>query len=377
VRVALTYPHVNLRGGIERVVVESANHLAGSGHEVHVFGASFDGDVLDEAVVTHAVQTPARPDALFTVEFRRRCTIALAKHWPDWEVHGSFSAMSPLGGVYWCPSVHREAVATMVGRRGATGRLVQAVNPYHVVRLRMERELLGPGGYASIIALTDRVKEEIVHWYDVPPEDVAVQPQGYDPHRFNAARRAELRGLVRQELGIEDDERVVVFVANELERKGFDTLVAAVARMADRPRLLAVGRLDPARCRALAERHGVADRLICTGSTDDPARFHAAADVFALPSRYEPWGLVVVEALGSGLPVVTTQLTGAARAVQDGVTGRLLDDADDPAELAAGLEWALGDGPADPGTISASVSWLAWENVIVRYAELLAAPRER
>jgi UDP-glucose:(heptosyl)LPS alpha-1,3-glucosyltransferase len=378
VRVALTYPHVTLRGGVERVVVDTAQHLLRDGHEVHVFAATFEDGALDPAAARHTVGVPALPDAVAALEFRRRATIALAKEWPRWDTHASFSALSPLGGVFWCPSVHRQAYETLVGRRGLGGRLVQRVNPYHVVRLRLERELLSPGGYAKVIALTDRIKEEILRFYDVPPDDIVVQPQGYDPERFSVARRAELRAPVRAELGVRGDEPVAVFVANELERKGFDTLVEAMALMPDRPfRLLVVGRVAPGRYAQLIDRHGLGARVRFTGSTDDPARYMAAADAFVLPTRYEPWGLVIVEALATGLPVVTTRLAGAARAVQEGLTGRLLESPDDPAELAAALTWALGTEPAGPEQLEASVEWLRWEHVIGRYAEILAEPRTR
>jgi UDP-glucose:(heptosyl)LPS alpha-1,3-glucosyltransferase len=371
VRVALTYPHVTLRGGVERVVVDTARHLVRAGHEVHVFAATFEDGVLDPAAVQHPVDVPARPDAVAALEFRRRATIALAADWPDWDTHASFSALSPLGGVFWCPSVHRQAYETMVGRRNLQGRLLQRVNPYHVVRLRLERQLLSPGGYAKVIALTDAIKDEILRFYDVPAEDIVVQPQGYDPERFSTARRAELRGPVRAELRLAEGEQVVVFVANELERKGFDTLAAALAQL-PAVRLLVVGRVDEGQVRAMA-----GDRVIVTGSTDDPARYMAAADAFALPTRYEPWGLVIVEALASGLPVVTTRLAGASRAVEDGRTGRLLASPDDPAELAEALRWALGDGPVAAEVLEASVDWLRWEHVIGRYAEILAGPRSR
>lgn len=376
-KVALTYPHVNLRGGVERVVVESANHLVAAGHEVHVYAALVEGGVLDERIVAHRVPVRRRPDAAWALEFRRRSTIALAKDWPSWDVHASFSALSPLGGVFWTPSVHRSAYQVMVGRRHGLNQALQRVNPYHVVRLALERQLLSPGGYASIIALSERIKAEILEFYDVPEADIRVQPHGYDAGMFNVARREELREPMRAQLGYRDGDEVVLFVGNELERKGFDTLVEATARLEDRPiRLLVVGRVDPEQYGSLIDRHGLRDRVQFTGSTDDVGPYHAAADAFALPTRYEPWGLVIVEALASGLPTVTTRLAGAGEAVQDGRTGRLLDDPDDAAELADALTWALGDGPAPAADINASVDWLTWDNVIGRYAELLAEPRE-
>jgi UDP-glucose:(heptosyl)LPS alpha-1,3-glucosyltransferase len=246
-----------------------------------------------------------------------------------------------------------------------------AVNPYHRVRLHLERQLFAPGGYRRIIALTERIRDEVIDAYRVPASDIVVHPQGFDPAQFSAARRRELRAAARARHGYADSDRVVAFVANELERKGFDTLVAALARLDDTTRLLVVGRVDARRARAVAARAGVAGRVDLAGSSQDVAVQLAAADAFALPTRYEPWGLVIVEALASGLPVVTSRLAGAAVAVADGRTGRLLDDPDDVDALADALRWALTAGH-DADEISASVAWLRWDAVVERYAELLA-----
>jgi UDP-glucose:(heptosyl)LPS alpha-1,3-glucosyltransferase len=101
------------------------------------------------------------------------------------------------------------------------------------------------------------------------------------------------------------------------------------------------------------------------------ALLHAASDAFVLPTRYEPWGLVIVEALGSGLPVVTSQVAGAALAVRDGGTGRLIRNPEDPAELADALRWAFSDSPADANMIAASVRDYTWVEVIARYELIL------
>ena len=370
-RVAITYPYVNRVGGVERVVVEAANELVRTGHEVRIYASTWAEGVLDARVQRHHVPCRPRPDLLFALQYRRRCTAALRATSGWWDVHATFSALAPLGGVFWTPSVHREAYRTLLARRGPAGRLVMAANPYHRVRLHMERQLFAPGGHGTIVALSERIKAEVQRHYGVPDAAVVVHPQGFDPAQFNPERRARLRPDARARHGFADGERVVAFVANELERKGFDTLAGALAAL-DGVRLLAVGRVDEGRARALAAAAGVDDRVVFAGSSEDVAAELAAADAFALPTRYEPWGLVIAEALAAGLPTVTTALAGAAIAVRDGETGRLLDDPDDPAALADALRWALAPGH-DPAAISASVGWLRWEAVVARYAEILAA----
>jgi hypothetical protein len=117
VRIALTYPHVNLVAGVERVVVESANHLARAGHEVTVYATRWE-DVLDPAVRRRHVPTRPQPDALHVLQYRRRAGRALAEAAPQTDVHASFSALSPPGGVFWTPSVHRAAYEAALARRG-------------------------------------------------------------------------------------------------------------------------------------------------------------------------------------------------------------------------------------------------------------------
>jgi len=113
------------------------------------------------------------------------------------------------------------------------------------------------------------------------------------------------------------------------------------------------------------------------GPTHDVAQLYAAADAFVLPTRYEPWGLVIVEALGTGVPAVTTRLAGAAVAVREGETGRLLDDPEDPAELAAAIEWTLSGAALDPERVAASVGDYTWASTAECYAAILERVADR
>jgi UDP-glucose:(heptosyl)LPS alpha-1,3-glucosyltransferase len=373
-RIALSAPDVNLAGGIERVVTETANWLAGAGHHVTVYAARTERAVLADAVQVHEIHVPANMDVL-GLGFRSRADSAIKADGAD--VHGAFSALSPLGGVFWIPSVHRVGYDLLLTRRSVIGRLPVRLNPYHRVRLRLEREMFSPGGYSRLLALSDGVKSDVMSIYGVPETDVDVLPYGFDPGVFDAARRESARAEARVRFGYEEGDRVLLFVANELERKGFDVLLEALALLDDQSvKLLGAGRVAPHRYRSQIARLGLASRLHWAGSSNDVALLHAASDAFVLPTRYEAWGLVIVEALASGLPVVTTRLAGAAVTVREGETGRLLRDCEDPQELAEALEWVVSGGPVTSGVIAASVRSFSWPEIIARYERVLTSAAE-
>jgi UDP-glucose:(heptosyl)LPS alpha-1,3-glucosyltransferase len=371
VRIAITYIEASLTGGVERVVVESANQFAAEGHDVGVFASRWQEGVLSAAVRRHHVPARPRPGTLTALQFHRRCGQALER--ADYEVHAAYTAFSPPGGVFWVPSVHRVAYDTARDRQGRLRGTLTAINPIPRTWLAYERRAFSPGGYAPLIAAAADVKTDIVERYGVPEQDVTVLPLGFDPARFDATVRAARRAQARAELGYADDERVILFVANELERKGFDTLLEAVARRADPAlRLLVAGGVDLTSREGVIAGLGLQGAVRAVGRVTDVAYYQAAADAFALPTRYEPWGLVIVEALAAGLPVVTSRLAGAAIAVAPGRTGALVDDPVDPEAVADALGIALGPGMAAPEAISASVAEYSWPAVIRRYAEVLA-----
>lgn len=147
------------------------------------------------------------------------------------------------------------------------------------------------------------------------------------------ARRAELRG----ELGLSESDVVVLSVARLGPEKGLDTLVEAVGRVGNPDLLLLVAGEGSERhsLMRLAEKTGIRLRLVGNLSWERIAEAYAAADVFALLSRRETWGVVVNEAAASGLPLVLSDQVGAAydllREGENGF-GVPVDDAEATAE---------------------------------------------
>ena len=370
-KVTISFTGCYRRGGIERAVLECANYLATRGHQTTLLVSEWDAEALNPDILVRPVPIPRRGSVLRLLAFRRRSRRVLARL-PPYDVHSAYGVLCPFGAVLWVPSVHQAWLEISRRQRDWKGRLKQRLNPIHPILVSMERQYYGRRRYKKLIALTEDVKADLVRIYDVPPADVAVLPSGYWPAEFSFARMETHRAAMREHLGYGDGDKVVIFVANELERKGFGPLLRAVAQLDDPSvRLLAVGRLNPKRYVAEIAKLGMTDRVQFTGPMDDVTLAFSAADVFALPTQYEAWGLVILEALACGLPTLTSRLAGAAVTVKEGETGELLDDPLDVSEIAAKLRPLLGGSLVRSQAIADSVTWYSWERILAEYEQIL------
>ena len=363
-RVALSYPGCHRCGGVERVIHECAGYLAGRGHEVTVFATEWEAGDLPihyERVIHRMWPAFVRPRSFF-----RECTNRLSK--ASFDICASFGSECPTGGVFWAQSVHRAWLERVKAFRASMslGRWKQRLNPLHPVLLRLEHEHFARRKYRKIIAMTPEVQNDLQQIYGVPAGDVVLVPNGVSLTEFNIARCADRRDEMRRKLGYAKTDKVVIFVANETERKGFKPMLRAIESFRDSSiRILAVGKLDS---RAASD----SQQVTFTGPTNDAAGYYAAADVFVLPTQYEAWGLVIVEALACGLPVITSRLAGAAVAVREGATGELLDDPRDDSEIASKLSRILNRAGPGAAAIAASVEEYSWSRVLPRYEQVLA-----
>jgi mannosylfructose-phosphate synthase len=153
--------------------------------------------------------------------------------------------------------------------------------------------------------------------YDVPGEKIRVIPPGYDDMRFFPVSRASRQALKRD---LDLPGRIVLAVGRIAKNKGYDLLLRAMPpvfqRINDIHLLLAVGSTEPTedeteqvdQLRRLAKELGIEDRVLFRDYIPDEllADYYRAADVFALSSRYEPFGMTAVEAMACGTPTVIT-----------------------------------------------------------------------
>jgi glycosyltransferase involved in cell wall biosynthesis len=171
---------------------------------------------------------------------------------------------------------------------------------------------------------------------------IVLIPEAFDPARIEAQRD---RADVRTELGVGEDEILVLGLGALVRRKGFDVLLDAMGRLTPALRSnvqVRVGGEERDALRAQAASLGFEGQVRLLGRRDDVGDLLAAADVFVMPSRREGLGVASLEAMGAGLPVVASRVGGLAFGVVDGETGVLVPPEDVPA-LAAALESLIRD----------------------------------
>ncbi|GAH97826.1 unnamed protein product, partial [marine sediment metagenome] len=173
-------------------------------------------------------------------------------------------------------------------------------------------------------------------------ESIIVIPNGVDLKMFNPANRPLYRDRLRQKHGISRNDLVLMFAGSDWERKGVLYVIGALSLL-PRPdvKLLVVGSGDAKFYGQLAELKRVRERIIFVPHPDNLQEYYAASDVFVFPTIYEPFGLVIVEAMASGLPVITSRVAGAADLIIDGVNGLLLRAPSNVNDLAAKIELLL------------------------------------
>ena len=211
-------------------------------------------------------------------------------------------------------------------------RWFQHWNPRHRTILNIERQLYESGEVRRIITQSKLDTRLLTEYFRIPAERICRIPNGVNMHVFHPGVRAGRQDL-RAAWNIESDEPLLVFAAMDFRRKALATLLAAIARTTVRPRLLVLGDGDIPKYQRYAADLGIEQRVIFAGRQPAIQAFYGAADLFVLPTIYEPFPNVNLEAMACGLPVITTQTAGGADLIVSGKNGYLIPDAWSVGEL--------------------------------------------
>ncbi len=352
-RITFIAQSVDNRTGIGRVVLNLAREFVKSGHVLSIVAQQTED--IPSGVQVKSVASFPMSNAMSKLCFR---------------LDGSSRFKSDITIAF---GVGREADIVVAGSCHRAGMEIREkfrrnlrwrrnAGLYDLISLQDEERLFTASDTRRIVAVSNLVKSQICQYYAVLPEKIVVIPNGIEPDWFEMPEGNKIRAS----LGFGDEDVVILFAGNEFDRKGLETVIEALTQVPSHCRLLVLGDDDPSFYKRKARHLNVSERVTFIGSLPNPRSAFAVADILALPSIYEPFGMVIPEAMAAGIPVIASKMCGAVEGLEHGVHGLFLDDPLSADELAKYIRVLMDNDSLAQSIVATAKSHartLLWENV--------------
>lgn len=262
----------------------------------------------------------------------------------------------------------------------ALGKWWQRLDPYHAYTVEAERAMFRHANLRAVICNSAMVAAEIRETYDVAPEKLHVIYNGVDLDVYSQENLLKFRKTIRNQFGIPDEAPLILYVGSGYQRKGVKSLLTAMKCDDLRKTgayLVVVGadkHID--RYKRLAEQYKIGHRAIFAGPQRHVAPWYGAADVFALPTQYDPCPNAALEALAAGLPTLTSPTCGVAELIRSPLAGAVVCP-QEPQAMATALVRLLNAATHPSGEAKAQaracVAHLSWEAMSAELQTLYAS----
>ena len=328
-KIAVVVPKYGLVGGGERFVSEITGRLArNENFEIHVFANRWVSN--SDRIKFHKVPMIRFPRFLRPLSFAWFASRMISRmnfdlvHSHEWIPKGDVFSVHSVPHAGWVRDVRKKLLSL-----------------FDCARIAVERRTIRDGKLSYFLPVSTIAMEAFRREYAILPGQWQALSPGVDVARFSTPDRAACRTDIRGRYGIGASDILLLFVGMNFEVKGLDTIIAALAKArSTRPeaniRLLVVGRGDEGKYRKMALSLGIAEAVTFAGTqVDGLERYYRAADMFIMLSKFDTFGMVVLEAMAAGLPAIVSPNVGAKDLVEEGINGFVLpatQDADAAAD---------------------------------------------
>lgn len=302
-------------GGHSRYVAELACRYK-KVHEVHVFANKWEGPDL-QGITFHKVPALTWRELTKVLSFIFPATLMAPKGFDIIHSQGLCGLRHDLTTAHFIQPVWLRELE----KRGKKPGFV--TNLWKLIVAPFEKYALGPKCSKRVIAISKGMIADLNKEYGVQA-NVDLVYHGVDLEKFHPSGKEKYREEVRRSWGVTSTDFVALFVGNL--QKGASAAIRAVALIPD-ARLALVSGSDNSEEKKLAAELGIEERIIWTPKSREVEKYFAAADCFVFPTVYEPFGMVISEAMAAGIPVITSRSAGAADLIEDDVNGCLMDEA--------------------------------------------------
>ena len=305
-------------GGLQRDCLKIAQLCAARGHDVTIFTRTWQGDAPEKLRVElfgrHGASNVAR---------NRAWLKQLRETLPARGLDG-------IVGFNKLPGLH-----VYYGSDPCYAAKVQRLKPFWykwLPRYRhfrmLEESVFARGGLTHALVLTEQEIPRYEQFYGTERERFHLLPPGIERRTFTPELKHETRARLRREQGWAAGDRLLLLVGSGFRVKGLDRAIQSLAalpgEMRHQTRLVVIGQNRPTEFTLLARKCGLSARVHFLGGRNDVFDWLLAADLLIHPARSEAAGMILLEALSAGLPVLATDVCGYAFHIQKAGAGRLL-----------------------------------------------------
>ena len=338
--IALIRASYNPFGGAEKFVASAVDALADTGAKLTIITRKWPQDARNTGVYKHIIN----PKYFTSVGRQRSFAHGVAQHLAT----ANYDLVQSHERIVGCDvyragdGVHAIWLQHRARTQSAFARAGVKFNPLHRYLLATEKAMFESPKLQRVICNSDMVRQEILARFNIPAEKLALIYSGVDTAKYSPALGVQHCASLRKTLKIPEDARVCLLVGSGFARKGVRALLQALAKLPANFYGVVVG-VD--KQHALYERLShelqIAHRVRFVGGVDDVRPYYGAADLLVLPTLYDPFPNVCLEAMASGLPVITSTTSGAAELIDAGENGYVCA-ALDSATLAQQIESCAG-----------------------------------
>jgi D-inositol-3-phosphate glycosyltransferase len=370
-------------GGMSVYIRELARELGKLGHTVDIYTRIHDpADALIEHMGpgAHLIHLKAgKPATIRKIDVYHSLPEFIRNLERFWQVNNrtydivfSHYWISALAGKY-IQDKYKIPYISMYHTLGAIKNAIGIGDGEPELRIQSERETIQ--GSQKVIVATEKEKKDVSLYYGASPDKISVVPCGVNMDLFRPYNKASSR----QKLGLQD-EKILLFVGRIDPLKGIDRLLKAIPLLenSEKLRVIIIGgdagsQAEVEKLRKLAVELGIAERITFQGIVrqEELPYYYCAADVCVVPSYYESFGLVPLESLACGTPVVAANVGDLKNIIEHGETGYIVPE-NSPEQLACGISVILNNPPEKAYTavnIRASVNRFGWGNISQQISE--------
>jgi UDP-glucose:(heptosyl)LPS alpha-1,3-glucosyltransferase len=364
-KIAVVIPKYGLIGGAEQFASELTQRLSDqSGYNFHVFANCWQG--AHAHIKFHQVLIVSFPKFLTTLSFAYFAGRQLsAEMFSLVHSHERIFAADiwTLHGVphrFWIHCVRKKKMSL-----------------YDLATSWVERKMVMEGNCRKFIAVSNLTRDIFLQEYDIDPQKVTVIHPGVDLNDFVTADKKLIRTNIRKKYGFRSEEQIILFASMNFEIKGLDAIMLSLARLKanqHRFKLLVAGKGNVKKYTQISREANIAADVVFTGlmSKEELIHLYLASDIYIMLSKFDTFGMVVLEAMAAGLPVIISSNVGAKDIVQDGENGFIITDTSDADYIASKISILLNENihssMAQKALTTAAQN--TWVQVAAKYREI-------